>query len=61
MPCKKPSVYVNGSARIEDYENGKITVFLNSGSFRGEYELRTEPFDGCKSVKASSRFLLGRY
>jgi hypothetical protein len=61
MPCKKPSVYVNGFARIEDDKSGKITVFLNSGSFSGEYELRADPFDGCKSVKASGRFLLDRY
>jgi hypothetical protein len=61
MPCKKPAVYVNGSARIEDDESGKLTVFLNSGNFRGDYELRTKPFDGCKSFKTRGRFLLGRY
>jgi hypothetical protein len=54
-------VYNLPVARIEDDNNGCIKIKLNSSEHRGIYELRTNPFDGCKSFKPKGLLMLGRY
>jgi hypothetical protein len=57
----RPRVYNLPVARIEDDNNGGIKIKLNSSEHRGIYELRTKPFDGCKSFKPNSLLMLGCY